>query len=142
MSAETTYYMKKNVHFDQCQCWPINIAQFVHIVHFQEWSMDKNMVKKIWVGMSTTDIYLFQFKMQCHLQKRGLWMPVYQNLFWTGKNLTFHLIYVPLLWCKRCNKLVILKSTSPQWTIRCTSMLIARVLLAYNLIVFPFGSVC
>ena len=34
--------------------------------------MDNNMVSKIWIGMSATNIYLIQFKVQSHLQKRGL----------------------------------------------------------------------
>ena len=39
--------------------------------HLEEWSMDNNMVSKIWVGMSTTNIHLqvvLQFKIQSHLQ--------------------------------------------------------------------------
>ena len=35
----------------------------------EEWSMDNNMVSKIWVGMSTINIHLLQFKIQSHLQK-------------------------------------------------------------------------
>ena len=31
--------------------------------------MDNNMVGKIWVEMSTTNIHLLQFKIQNHLQK-------------------------------------------------------------------------
>ena len=38
--------------------------------------MDNIIVSKIWVGMSTTNINLLQFKIQSHLQTRGLWMPV------------------------------------------------------------------
>ena len=32
--------------------------------------MDNNMVSKIWVGMSTTDLYWLQFKIQGHLQTK------------------------------------------------------------------------
>ena len=39
--------------------------------------MGINMVSKIWVGMSTTDIHIRRFKIQSHLQKRGLWMLVH-----------------------------------------------------------------
>ena len=31
--------------------------------------------------MATTNIHLLQFKIQSHLQKRGLYMPVHQNSF-------------------------------------------------------------
>ena len=31
--------------------------------------MDNIMVSKIWVGMSTTNIHLLQFKIQSHLEK-------------------------------------------------------------------------
>ena len=30
--------------------------------HLEEWSMDNNMVSKIWVWMSTTSIYLLQLE--------------------------------------------------------------------------------
>ena len=30
--------------------------------------MDNNILSKIWVGMSTTNIHLLQFKIQSHLQ--------------------------------------------------------------------------
>ena len=30
--------------------------------------MDNNMVSKIWVGMSSTNIHLLKFKIQSHLQ--------------------------------------------------------------------------
>ena len=33
------------------------------------WSIDTNMVSKIWVGMSTTNIHLLQSKIQSHLRK-------------------------------------------------------------------------
>ena len=37
------------------------------------------MVSKIWAGMSTTttNIHFLQFKIQSHLQKQGIWMPVH-----------------------------------------------------------------
>ena len=35
----------------------------------EEWSMDNDLVTKIWVGLSTTNIHLPQFKIQSHLQK-------------------------------------------------------------------------
>ena len=34
----------------------------------QEWPMDNNMMRKIWVGMSTTNIHSFQFKIKSYLQ--------------------------------------------------------------------------
>ena len=37
------------------------------------------MVVKIWIEMSTTNIQLLQFKIQSHLQKHELWMPVHQK---------------------------------------------------------------
>ena len=49
--------------------------------HLEQWSMDSNMVGKIWAGMSPNSIHLLQFKIQGHFQKRGLWMPVFQNSF-------------------------------------------------------------
>ena len=39
-----------------------------------------NMVSKIWVIISTTNVHLLQFKIESNLQKRRLWMPVHQNL--------------------------------------------------------------
>ena len=33
-------------------------------LHLKEWSMDNNMVSKIWIGMSTTNFDLLQFKIQ------------------------------------------------------------------------------
>ena len=57
-------------------------------VQFTPWKvidMDNNMVSKIWVGMSATNIHLLQFKIQSHLQKRGLWMMVHQNSLRKGK---------------------------------------------------------
>ena len=50
-------------------------------LRLEEWSVDNNMVRKIWFGMSITNIHLLQFKIKGHLQKRGLWMPVHQNSF-------------------------------------------------------------
>ena len=50
-------------------------------LHPEEWSMDKHMVSKIWVGMSTTNIHLLHFKIQSHLQKWELWILVPQNSF-------------------------------------------------------------
>ena len=60
--------------------------------------MDNNMVSKIWVGISTTNIYLLQLKIQSHLQKRVLWMPVHQNSFRKKKiskisNITFAILH-------------------------------------------------
>ena len=43
--------------------------------------MDNNKVSKIWVRMSSTNIHLLQFKIQSHLQKRGLSMPVHLNSY-------------------------------------------------------------
>ena len=34
-------------------------------------TMDNNVVSKIWVGMSTTNIHLLQFKIQSHLKKKN-----------------------------------------------------------------------
>ena len=39
----------------------------------EEWSMDNNMVSKIWFGMSTTNINVLQFN-YC---KERLWMSVH-----------------------------------------------------------------
>ena len=39
-------------------------------LHFEEWSMDNNMVGKIWVGMCTIEIHLFQFKIQSYFEWR------------------------------------------------------------------------
>ena len=57
--------------------------------------MDNNVASKIWVGMSTTNIHLLQFKIQSHLQKRGLWMPVHQNSFRRKKHLKFLTLHLP-----------------------------------------------
>ena len=38
--------------------------------------MDINMMSKLWVGMSTTNIHLLLFQIQSYLQKRALWMSV------------------------------------------------------------------
>ena len=40
--------------------------------------MDNNMVSNICVRMSTANIHLPQFKVESHLQKHELRMPVYQ----------------------------------------------------------------
>ena len=37
------------------------------------------MVGKIWVRIYTTSIHLLQLKIQSHLQKRRLWMPVWKK---------------------------------------------------------------
>ena len=54
------------------------------------------MVGKIWVEMSATNINLLQSKIQSHLEKRGLWMPVHQNSFWKKpskiSNITFAIL--------------------------------------------------
>ena len=64
-----------------CLGWFPFESYFVNVnlqfnLHLEGWSMDKNMVSKIRIGMSSTNIHLFQFKIQSHLQKRWLWMPV------------------------------------------------------------------
>ena len=41
--------------------------------------MDNNMVSKIYVEKSITNIHLLQFKIQRYMQKRELLMPVHQN---------------------------------------------------------------
>ena len=51
------------------------------IYTWEEWSTDKNMVGKIWVGMTSNNIHLLQFKIWSHLQKQKIWMPVHQNSF-------------------------------------------------------------
>ena len=38
----------------------------------EEWSMDDNMVSKIWVGMFTNNIHLLTFKIQSHMQRQRL----------------------------------------------------------------------
>ena len=55
-------------------CKGINSQGFflVSNLHHKEWSKDPIMVSKIWVKLSTNDKYLLQFKIQGHLQKRGL----------------------------------------------------------------------
>ena len=35
-------------------------------LHLKVWSMNKNAVSEIWVGMFTTNIHLLQFKIQSH----------------------------------------------------------------------------
>ena len=51
-------------------------------LHLKEWSMDNNMVSKIWVEMWTDNIHLCQFKIQSHLQKREIWIQLHQYSFW------------------------------------------------------------
>ena len=58
-------------------------------LHIIEWSTDTIMVSKIWVGMSFNNIHLLKFKIQGHLQKPGLWMPVHQNSFQSLKCVIF-----------------------------------------------------
>ena len=57
-----------------CRLWFLFDVSYYVNVQFTPWRviMDNNMVSKIWVGMSTTNINLLQFKIQSHLQKRGL----------------------------------------------------------------------
>ena len=65
-------------------------------LHLEEWAMKVIMVSKIWVGMSTNNIHLLQFKIQGHVQKWGLWMPVSHNSlqgklskFWLHRHFDF-----------------------------------------------------
>ena len=39
-------------------------------LYIEEWSLNNNLVSKIW-AMSTTSIHLLQFKIQIHLQKNA-----------------------------------------------------------------------
>ena len=43
------------------------------------------MVSKIWVGYTTTNIHLLQFKIESHLQNLRHWMLVRQHSFWREK---------------------------------------------------------
>ena len=43
--------------------------------------MDPIVVSKIWVGMSANNINLLQLKIQGHMSKKELWIPVYQTHF-------------------------------------------------------------
>ena len=45
--------------------------------------------------MSTTNIHLSQFKIQCHLQKRRLWIPVHQNTYRRKNRLKFLTSHLP-----------------------------------------------
>ena len=53
----------------------------IDIFHKTDKARKVKRVSKIWVRMSTTDIHLLQFKIQSHLQKRGLWMPVHWDSY-------------------------------------------------------------
>ena len=58
--------------------------------------------KIIWVGMSSNNIHLLPFQIQGHLQKRGLWMPVYQNSFRTWEkscttSVAFHFFLIKII---------------------------------------------
>ena len=52
----------------------LNFYVNFQFIHLEEWSMDNNMVSKIWVNFNVyyTNIHLPQFKIQSHLQKRGI----------------------------------------------------------------------
>ena len=50
-------------------------------LHLEEWSMSNNMVSKIWGRISASYIHLLQFKIQSHLQKHLLWIPVHQTSY-------------------------------------------------------------
>ena len=50
-------------------------------LQLEERLVDSIMVSNHWVGICTNNIHLLQFKIQGHLLKRGLRMPVFQNSF-------------------------------------------------------------
>ena len=58
--------------------WVIMQTFNLNHVRLEEWSMDNNMVSKIWVGISNA--HLLQFKVQSH-KKCGLWILVPQNSY-------------------------------------------------------------
>ena len=78
-----------------CRRWFLFVVSYYVNFQFAEWSMDSNMVSKIWGGMATANIHLLQFKIQSHLQKRGLGMPVNRNLYQRISCLKFLTLHSP-----------------------------------------------
>ena len=68
-------------------------------VHFQfiAWRVFNalNLVSKIWVGMSATNIHLLQSKIKNHLQKRRLWIPLSLNSFRRKNRKKFLTLHAP-----------------------------------------------